>query len=247
MSRPRRALIRSSPIPLHEQLARILRGRIVSGDWGPGQRIPSENELALDFGISRMTARQVLVRLSDEGLLRRVQGKGTYVAGDDSSRNGAEDHVGIRARLERQHPDAAVEGIDVARVSAEPDVVRALRLEPTATVHRVSWIRRSGAVPVSAGEIFVPDHPVADIPDDISLARLPPALAAQHGRSVDTVTEVLHAAVSTAPLSDLLGITDGAPLLVVEQTMTAHEAAPVEYSRTFFRGDLVRWETTTHF
>ena len=73
-------LQRESAVPLYAQLEQILHTRITSGEWLPGQRIPSENELNRIYGLSRMTVRGVLTKLVGDGLLVRVPGKGTYVA-----------------------------------------------------------------------------------------------------------------------------------------------------------------------
>lgn len=69
-----------SPVALYTQLVRQLRAKIESGEWGPGARVPSEIELAREYGISRGTVRQAMVRLHSDGLLERAPGKGTYVA-----------------------------------------------------------------------------------------------------------------------------------------------------------------------
>jgi GntR family transcriptional regulator len=233
------ALSRSSPVPLHEQLARIIRSRIGNGEWGAGQRIPSENEFAQQFGISRMTARQVLVRLSDEGLVHRVQGKGTYVAGDDTPLEEADDN-GIRAQLERCHRDATIEDFVITRVAPEPDVARALHIESPTTVHRMSWVRRSSTVVVSAHTAFVPTDLVSEISLDMTPLRLRSVLVREHGRSVTTMAETLKAVVSTAALSTVLDVDDGAPLLRVEQTVASREMSPIEFSRAHFRGNLVQ-------
>src|SRR5215216_1940922 len=71
--------VKSGPLPRYYQLREIIRERIVSGDWSPGALIPSERELCERYGISRMTARQSITDLVNEGLLYREQGKGTYV------------------------------------------------------------------------------------------------------------------------------------------------------------------------
>src|SRR3954447_24012491 len=73
-------LVRESAVPLYAQLEQILHTRITRGEWLPGQRIPSENELNRIYGLSRMTVRGVLTKLVGDGLLVRVPGKGTYVA-----------------------------------------------------------------------------------------------------------------------------------------------------------------------
>jgi DNA-binding IscR family transcriptional regulator len=69
-----------SPVALYMQLVQQLRAKIESGEWGPGARVPSEIELAREYGISRGTVRQAMVRLQNDGLLQRAPGKGTFVA-----------------------------------------------------------------------------------------------------------------------------------------------------------------------
>lgn len=73
-------LDKTSAIPLHEQLDTLLRSDLKNHKWGPNQKIPSENELAQLNGLSRMTVRSVINNLVNDGLLYRVQGKGTFVS-----------------------------------------------------------------------------------------------------------------------------------------------------------------------
>ena len=68
-----------SPIPLYHQLADILMEGIRSGDYPPGSRIPSEPQLAKDYGIGRPTVRQAIDGLVRKRLLLRRRGSGTYV------------------------------------------------------------------------------------------------------------------------------------------------------------------------
>ena len=65
---------------MYFQLKELLREKIASGEWGPGNMVPSEREWSEQYRISRMTARQALSELAAEGLLRREQGRGTFVA-----------------------------------------------------------------------------------------------------------------------------------------------------------------------
>lgn len=66
-------------LPLHLQLASILREQIMRGLWPEGASIPSEKVLCAEFNVARGTLRQALRRLEDEGYLRREQGRGTFV------------------------------------------------------------------------------------------------------------------------------------------------------------------------
>ena len=70
---------KQSYLPAYVQLANILRQRISSGAYQAGSRLPSEASLAKNFGLSAMTARQAVGVLVEEGLVKRVQGSGTFV------------------------------------------------------------------------------------------------------------------------------------------------------------------------
>lgn len=70
----------NSSQPLYEQLMQHLRTAIVTGQYEEGSRLPPENELCEQYGVSRITARRAILELVNEGLLERKQGKGTFVA-----------------------------------------------------------------------------------------------------------------------------------------------------------------------
>ena len=73
-------LFRDSPVPLYQQLLQEIRGRIATGEWPVGRRLPNELDLASELGVSRITVRQALSAAVHAGLLVRVRGKGTFVA-----------------------------------------------------------------------------------------------------------------------------------------------------------------------
>ena len=72
-------LDRDSRIVLYRQLANVLRQRILDGTMPSGTSLPTEFELSASYGVSRGTVRQALSLLSDEGLVERVPGRGTFV------------------------------------------------------------------------------------------------------------------------------------------------------------------------
>lgn len=73
-------ILRRGTLPIYLQVAGVLRRNIETGKWRPGQSIQSLDRLAEEYGISRVTARQAMTVLEDEGLIWRRQGKGTFVA-----------------------------------------------------------------------------------------------------------------------------------------------------------------------
>ena len=67
-------------LPLYQQIKNAITEKIHAGEWQPGEKIPSENQLAADLGASRMTINRPLRELTAEGVLKRVHGLGTFVA-----------------------------------------------------------------------------------------------------------------------------------------------------------------------
>ena len=73
--------------PLYAQVAAVLRQRITEGQWRPGERISTLEELEKEFGVARVTVRQAMDLLEKDGLIRRYQGRGTFVTGTPPARH----------------------------------------------------------------------------------------------------------------------------------------------------------------
>jgi len=71
---------KSAPQPIYQQIKSTIEKKIGSGEWSPGQKLPSENELVLALDVSRMTINRALRELTQQGLVNRVHGRGSFVA-----------------------------------------------------------------------------------------------------------------------------------------------------------------------
>ena len=69
-----------SHIPYYLQLIEVLKSQITQKVWKPGERMPGEQDLCTDFGVSRTVVRQALGELENNGLIVRHKGPGTFVA-----------------------------------------------------------------------------------------------------------------------------------------------------------------------
>ena len=67
-------------LPMYQRIKNTIQSKIQKGEWPPGTKIPSENQLAADLNVSRMTINRPFRELSAEGILKRVHGLGTFVA-----------------------------------------------------------------------------------------------------------------------------------------------------------------------
>ncbi len=146
---------RTDAVPLYAQIREALRADIREQALAPGQRIPSEEELAARFGVTRMTVRNGIADLVDEGLLYRRQGVGTFVAQPVMER----DH----SRLTSFAETARAQGIDI-RVKvliadilpAKLHVSKALGLQEGELVGHVKTLRLANGVPVTVHDAHIP-------------------------------------------------------------------------------------------
>ena len=133
--------------PLYRQVKRHILERIAARALVEGTQVPSENELTRALGVSRMTAHRALRELTAEGVLRRVQGAGTFVAAEKPEsalfevRNIAEE---IAARGGRH--SAEVLQLGVERAAAEEAL--ALEIKPGARLFHSLLLHRENGLPV---------------------------------------------------------------------------------------------------
>lgn len=235
-------LDRESATPLYVQLTDLLRAKIERGEWLPDAKIPSENDFNQLYGISRMTARQVLARLVDEGLLFRVQGKGTFVAHRKISTR-SPSYMGIREQLERLGYATHTELLDQGIVEAEARVAAKLDIPEGTPVYLIRRLRLVEDSPISLHESYVPQA-VADglLDHDLVSRQLCTVLEADFGLTMAHVTETMESSAASRPEAKLLHTRVGTPLIVLEQRISSAANVPFEFSRIQFRGDKVRLE-----
>ncbi|MBY5316781.1 histidine utilization repressor [Rhizobium leguminosarum] len=161
MKRPgemKRELAENDSTPLYAGVKQVILDRIQSGEWPPKYRVPSENELVVELGVSKMTANRALRELANEGELVRIQGVGSFVA----ERKGYSALFEVRniaeEIAERGHVhEAAV--VVLAQETASPEVADALELPIGAAVFHSLIVHSENGVPVQIEDRFV--HPEA--------------------------------------------------------------------------------------
>lgn len=185
--------------PRYAAIKRHIRGQIETGEWPVHFRVPSENDLARDFGVSRMTARRALSELTDEGVLMRSQGLGTFVA----------EPVPAGSLLEVRNIADEVSARDhsysnrillLEEATASTDVARALGMPEEARVFHSIIVHCDNALPIQWEERFtnpalVPDYLQQDFSattPNAYLSRVAPLTEA------DTTVEAIAAEAAVA-------------------------------------------------
>lgn len=233
-------LSRDSATPLYAQLESIFRQQISSGQWSPGARIPSENELNRTLGVSRMTVRGVLTRLVEDGLLVRVAGKGTFVA-EKKIETQSPAYRGVREQLESLGFHTTTRLITNAPTVPSSSVREHLHLDDAEQVFAVERVRSADGVPISLHYSFVPLELAPTLNEhDLASNQLCVVLADHYGLSMNHVDERLESVSASADVAKRLKLSRGDPVLSLEDTILDASGRPYEYSRVLFRGDKVQ-------
>ncbi|EKV32800.1 Histidine utilization repressor [Caenispirillum salinarum AK4] len=130
----------SASQPRYRQIKETLRNRILSGEWPEGFQLPSENQLLKEFSVSRMTVHRALRELTDEGVLTRVQGVGTFVAERAASAEILElrpvsDEIAARGNRHSCRVDLLEEATADARLARSFNLPAGARLFHSVVVH----------------------------------------------------------------------------------------------------------------
>jgi GntR family histidine utilization transcriptional repressor len=204
-----------SDVPAYEQVKEWIRGHIASGQWRPGDPVPSEAALMQKFGVSRMTVNRALRELAGEGLVDRVQGSGTRVA---------QLHlVSSRLTIRDIHEEVAERGhIHTARVlhavreKAKAGLAKAMGLRTGATVFHTILIHMENGVPIQYEDRYV--NPAA-APEymDTDFTQTSPTLHLLRHAPLTEASYSIEACLPTPEEAKQLGIKRGEPCLVMRR------------------------------
>ncbi|RMX06412.1 GntR family transcriptional regulator [Corticibacter populi] len=228
--------------PLYRQIKGLLLQSLQSGQWQPGEAIPSEMELAQQLRVSQGTVRKAIDELAAEHLLVRKQGKGTFVA------THTERHV--QYRFLRLRPDAG--GLD-EEGPAQRHILHCRRLRANAEMAQQLALRSGDAVihirrtlsmqgtPTVLEDIWLPAHAFKGI----SAAQITDyqgptyaLLEKEYGVRMIRANEKLKAiACADEATAALLQVAVGTPLLSVERTTYTYNDVPMEVRRGVYRTD----------
>lgn len=219
-------------VPLHSQVAQSLRRRLESRDLRPGDLFPTEAALQDEFGVSRSVVRQALASLEADGLILRVQGRGSVVA---DHREVHRDVLSPGLTLRPGHAGLVRTRVTSYDLVPRPDHLQSITGERVLELGRV---RSVGDVVLSYIRTWLPADVAEAVPaGDLEDASLHQLLAERLGREVAGGQNQIRAVAATPHLAERLGVTEGAPLLLLEGRSVDRTGHTLEEFSTWHRGD----------
>lgn len=221
--------------PIYIKIHNEIRQRIEDGEWAVGDRIPAERELAEQFGVSRMTLRQAIQTLVDEGLLERHIGAGTFVA----RKKVQEKMTGVTSFTEITEAQGKMPSSKtISYVVTTPSLSESekLNLKAGERVLRMERIRYADNIPICFEVATVPFHLVKNFDREQITQSLYRTLE-QHGMTMGHAEQIVSAVVASERIAAYLGIKRGAAVLRLRQVSQLKNGQPFEYVRTQYVGN----------
>jgi len=227
--------------PLYQQIKALMLEGLRSGEWKPGEVIPSEMDLATRFRVSQGTVRKAIDELAAGNLVVRRQGKGTFVATHTEQQ--------VRYRFLKLMPDSGTldsegqpqrEVLECRRVRAPAEVARALALRSGDSAIQVRRVLSFGTVPTILEDLWLPGNAFKGLTAQQVAGYHGPTYAmfeVEFGVRMVRAEEKIRAVAADATQARLLQVPPGSPLLSVERVAYTYNDVPMEVRRGLYRTD----------
>jgi len=228
---------RESPIPLYYQLRQLLAERITTGEWQPGDMLPTEEQLQEQYGLSRTTVRQALKELEYEGLITRHRGRGTFVSQPKISHS-PDPHFNLTAYLSEQGMRPGWRVISAGWVPTSAEVTERLAVAAGMQVYQLRRLRLANDEPIG----YHIAHVIPALGKAVDNDRLNQGGSLDYLRATGQLDEsyanrTIEAILASDDVARHLNIARGSPILMIRRRVFNPSGVAVEDMRALYRGD----------
>jgi|YelNatPaOPRAMG01_1025707.scaffolds.fasta_scaffold68806_3 GntR family transcriptional regulator len=229
---------KNSLIPLYSQLRDILYLKIKNGEWKIGERIPSEDELCTQYNVSKTTVRQAIGILTREGLLRKEQGRGTFVT-EPKIEQGPLRLTSFTDEMRSRGLTPSSVVMEKSVIKPPPEVAEALELGKEDKVILLKRLRLANGEPMGVQSAYIPYELCPGLLDkkiDLS-GSLYELLEKEFGIFLDWAKEYHQAILIDELEASILKIPSHSPCWLSIRTTYDSSGRPVEFVKSIMRGD----------
>lgn len=229
-----------SQVPLYVQLTEVMRQRIVKQKWKAGTKVPSIEELMEEFDVSRVTVRQAIGQLKNEGLLSPHRGRGTFVTDAPIGRKKLLVNTSLDDLVEMYRgdtPDLA----NITMTDEQPDLLEedGMPAEKYVNMRRVHV--RDGEK-YCAVSIFIAEDVFRQAPEDLQNKVVLPILTEMPGVEIATARQSLQISSADFEMADKLEVPVNTPTAEVRRVLCDPRGRVIYVLDAVYRGDYIRLE-----
>ena len=231
-------------IPRHTQISNWLRAQIEEGSFKPDDKLPSENELAKKFDVSRVTIRRALQSLENEEIIYRCQGLGSFVSENRAAHN--------LVRLTDFNEDMMRAGLNATSVVKTFKMVQSpnwlseqLLLDEESKVLQIDRLRMGNGEPIAFDSTWLPViYGQLLNEDDLTDSTIYQILEKEYDIPILKGSYRMSAAVADDYLSEILNVPVHSPLFLIDRLTFTIGGKPLYYQKRYYRNDKVIYEMT---
>ncbi|MBP2622329.1 GntR family transcriptional regulator [Streptococcus oricebi] len=218
-------------IKIHDQIKKEIDDQV----WKIGQRLPSERDLAEHFEVSRMTLRQAITLLVEEGVLERRVGSGTFVASTrvQEKMRGTTSFTEI---IKAQGKTPSSQLISYRRTLPSKQEVEKLGLKKTDNIIRMERVRYADQVPVVYEVASVPEKFIKNFKKEEVTSHFFQTLQA-HGYKIGKSQQTIYARLAKEQIAQYLEIPKGQAILGLTQISYLDDGTAFEYVKSQYVGE----------
>jgi len=223
---------------LHQGVEQYLRQKIDSGEWKVGDCIPTEMELSELLNVSRPTIRQAILKLTNDGHIVRVKGKGSFITQPKLLHESTSMLVSYRKESQKQNRQISTTVLALETIKPDTEIAKNLNLVQGDKVVFLSRLRTVSGYnqdrPVVLTHVYVPHTLFQQMPTlDFSHLSLYDALE-EKGLGVRKTEKTLEVVVATPEQSSLLQLNPFEPLIRVTALGKTFDNKIIEYSKSYY-------------
>ncbi len=230
-------------MPLYQALIESILAKIESGEFKPGERLPSESELCKLYEVGRNTVRHALSELVSQGVLTTVHGVGTFVT-DERMNKTAQFLFGFSKEMSPHGVEITSDVLEAALISADAALSRRLQVQLGSEVVFLYRVRKMDGEPVAIERSYLPHELCPGILEyDFAQRSLYETLSSVYNRKPDHAEQEIEASLATPEVARLLGLVPPAVVLVFHRETRLANGKVIEYVDSELRADRFRFNS----
>lgn len=233
---------KNSHIPIYVQIEEELKHKIYLGEYQVGEPIPSERNLSLYFGVSRMTVRQAITNLVSTGKLYREKGRGTYVAVPKLE----QPLNGLTSFTEDMYARGLTPSTKVVKFDKQIppfDIARDLLLEDGEEVYFIVRVRNADDKPMAIERTYIPVKTLPNLTEKLVSGSLYQIVEKEYGLLIGNALQQMEASHVAKEDSKYLLIEPDAVVLTIKRVSFLKNGQPFEVVQSAYRADRYKFTT----
>ncbi len=230
-------LDKTSPMPLYEQLRQALLEAIISGKIPEGTKLPTEEELCDQLGISRPVARQAYSALINEGYVERMRGRGTFVHRPDTRGRFMNTQLSFAKEMGILGKQHHTELLCQEWTDGDSVLAGLLNLKAGERCYHIKRMRYVDKKPFVLAENYIPESIFPGIEQyDLAESSLYGVFEKEYHVKVMRARRVIRARTADAEFAELFDVQPGSPVLYITNVAVDQNDRPVDFSKEYLDG-----------